>query len=483
MLFREYALMDGLDIAEAVRKKDISAAEAVDAAILAIERLDPEINAVTLRMFEGARDVAAGHLSEGPFSGVPILLKDIAAGTCAGTPCTMGSSLLSRNISDHDCEVVARYKSSGTIILGKTNLPNFGTNGTTEPRSFGPTRNPWDLTRSAGGSSGGSAAAVASGMVPIAHGTDAAGSLRVPASHCGVFTLKPTRGRISAGPDAGEFVGGLGTVHVLTRSVRDCAAMLDATSGYVTGDPYIAPAPTEAFLTSAERDPSRLRIAFSAAAPNGAAVDQECVAAVRSAAQLCHDLGHHVEEASPVFDFRLMSEAFVLLHSAHWGGQANGLLGSLGRAPEPHELEASVIAWARVGAERSAIDYGRAQRSINGISRAIGYFFESYDVFISPCSSEPPLPLGVLDAMEPMFDRFLESMWSNMAFTAQFNCTGQPAMSVPLHWTSDGLPVGVQFAGRFGQENTLLSLAGQLERARPWAARRPTFKGSKHIGG
>lgn len=471
-----YPEMDGLQIAHSVRKGEISCVEVIECAIARIEELNPSINAVIYRMYEDARKIARNPRTGSPFAGVPMLLKDLAAGACAGTPCTMGSALLANNISDFDSEVVGRYKAAGAIILGKTNLPNFGTNATTEPRSFGPTKNPWDLTRSAGGSSGGAAAAVASGMVPIAHGTDAAGSLRVPASHCGVFTMKPTRGRISAGPESPEFVGGLGTVHVLTRSVRDSAAMLDATAGYADGDPHLIRKPNESFLSSVSQKPRPLRIAFSTAAPNNVSVDEECIAAVQAAAKLCEDLGHHVEENAPVFDFEEMSKAFALLHAPHWGGLATTLMDKLGREPAPEEIEPSVVAWAKLGINCSAIQYVKAQRDMYQIAKGISHFFKRYDVFVSPCAAQPPVALGVIDASDHDFERFLKRMWSHMAFTAQFNCTGQPAMSVPLHLTHDGLPVGVQFVARLGEEVTLFSLAGQLETARPWRSRRPQLE-------
>jgi len=464
--------LDATAQAGLVRRREVKAIELVDAAIGRIERLNPTINAVVTPMYEQARAAASGELPEGPFTGVPFLLKDIFA-SYAGVPLTSGSAFLRGYVPDHDCELVTRQKRAGFVILGKTNTPEFGLVPTTEPRLFGASRNPWDTSRTTGGSSGGSAAAVAAGMVAVAHGNDGGGSIRIPASCCGLFGLKPTRARNPVGPDYGDVLGGLAIDHSLTRSVRDSAALLDATSGPDVGDPYWAPPPARPFVQEVGADPGRLRIAFSTESPIGGAVHPDCVRAVHDAAALCADLGHDVEEAAPAVPGEMVSQPFITVWMAGCALAIDGLALLTGQVATPDQFETRTWAMYERGRQCSASDYLIAVALLQRVAREIGHFLVDYDVWLTPTLAEPPVPLGTFDSPpeDPMrgFDRAAEFC----PFTPIANFTGQPAMSVPLFWNADGLPVGTHFMGRFGDEATLFRLAAQLEEARPWAGRRP----------
>ncbi len=464
--------LDATAQAELVRRKEVKAIELVDAAIERIERLNPTLNAVITPMYEQARTAASGELPDGPFAGVPFLLKDLLA-SYAGVRMTSGSAFLRDFVPDHDSELVIRLKRAGLVILGKTNAPEFGLLPTTEPQLFGPTRNPWDTGRTTGGSSGGSAAAVAAGMVPAAHGNDGGGSIRIPASCCGLFGLKPTRARTPLGPDYGDFLGGLAIDHALTRSVRDSAALLDATSGPDVGDPYWAPPPARPFLQEVGADPGRLRIAFSTEAPTGAAVHADCVSAVREVAALCADLGHEVVEAAPAVAGEMVIQPFITVWAAGCAMGIDGLALLTGRSATPDQFEPLTWAMSEMGRQHSASSYLIAVTVLQSISRDIGHFLVDYDVWLTPTLTEPPVPLGSFDSPpeNPLqgFDRAVEFC----PFTPIANFSGLPAMSVPLFWNADGLPIGTQFIGRFGDEATLFRLAAQLEQARPWADRRP----------
>jgi amidase len=468
----EIALLDGTAQAELVRCGQVKPVELVDAAIARIERLNPAINAVVTPMFEQARAAARGPLPDGPFRGVPFLLKDLFA-LYAGVRLSAGSAFLGDFKPGHDSELVARLKRAGVVIVGKTNTPEFGLLPTTEPRLFGPTLNPWDATRSAGGSSGGSAAAVAAGMVAMAHGNDGGGSIRIPASCCGIFGLKPNRARNPLGPDVGDVMGGLAVEHALTRSVRDSAALLDATNGPDIGDPYCAPAPARPFLREVGTDPGRLRIRFTTTAPTGVAIHEDCIRAVREAAKLCSELGHDVSEGSPPIDGQRFSNCFLTLWSV---GCARGMEGNAiltGRRPTPGDFEELTWALAEEGRGVRAPDYLLAVGVLQLMARQIARFFVSNDVWLTPTLAEPPLPLGSFDARpgDPLYG--LHRATAFVPFTPIINVTGQPAMSVPLFWNAEGLPVGTHFVGRFGDEATLFRLAAQLEMARPWAGRQP----------
>lgn len=466
------AFLDATAQAELVRRKEVTAIELVDAAIERIERLNPTINAVVTPMYEQARAAATGDLPDGPFTGVPYLLKDIFA-PYAGVRMTSGSVFLRDYVPDHDSELVARLKRAGLIVVGKTNLPEFGLVPTTEPRLFGPSRNPWDTGRTTGGSSGGSAAAVATGLVPAAHGNDGGGSIRIPSSCCGLFGLKPTRARNPVGPDYGDVLGGLAIDHALTRSVRDSAALLDATSGPDVGDPYWAPPPARSFLKEVGADPGRLRIAFTTEAFTGGAVHADCVSAVREAAALCADLGHEVVEASPELSGEMVVQPFITVWAAGAAMAVDGWALLTGKAATPDQFEPLTWALCEKGRQSSAPDYLIAVTLLQMMARGMGRFLVDYNLWLTPTLCEPPVPLGTFDSPpdNPMkgFDRAVVFC----PFTPLCNVTGQPAMSVPLYWNADGLPVGTHFMGRFGDEATLFRLAAQLEEARPWANRRP----------
>jgi amidase/6-aminohexanoate-cyclic-dimer hydrolase len=465
---------DGLGLAALVRQREVTAGELLDAAIARVDQRNPAVNAVIHRMEAQARAAVASGLPDGPFTGVPYVLKDLGA-LYAGTPTTGGSAFFRDAVADHDSEIVARLKRAGLVIFGKTNTSEFGLSTSVEPRLFGPTRNPWNTAYSAGGSSGGAAAAVAAGMLPMAHATDGGGSIRIPASCCGLFGLKPTRARTPAGPDVGESWNGAGIGHAVTRSVRDSAALLDATAGPDVGDPYWAPPPRGSFLAEIGADPGKLKIALTTTAWNGSAVDAECATAATNAARLCETLGHHVTEASPPIDEAARNAAMRLIIGAHTRATLELRGQALGRAPRAEDVETSTWAMAEYGRQVTASDYAKAIRVLHQTGRIVGRFFSRYDVLITPTMCTPPHKLGVLAQSGNDPQAYLEAILGTIAFTSPFNTTGTPAMSVPLHWSRHGLPVGVQFAAGFGEEATLLRLAAQLEKAQPWADRRPAL--------
>ena len=471
-LSEECAFMDATAQAELVRRKEVKPVELVDAAIEQIERLNPTLNAVITPMYEQAREIAQGALQDGPFSGVPFLLKDLVA-SCAGTRLTCGSAFLRDFVPDHDSELVARLKRAGLVIVGKTNTPEFGILPTTEPMLFGATRNPWGLGRTTGGSSGGSAAAVATGMVPMAHANDGGGSIRIPASCCGLFGLKPTRARNPLGPDLGDVMGGLVAEHAVSRSVRDSAALLDATAGPDIGDPYWVPPPVRPYAQEVGIDPGRLRIAFSTKAPSGAKIHPDCVAAVEDAAALCAGLGHEVSEGAPEINGPLLVRTFTAVWAAGTASGIDALAFLTGRTPTQDSFEPLTWALYEMGHRTTGSEYLMSQAILQQISRQVARFFEKYDIWLTPTLAGPPLPLGWFDATPDNSMRGFDRAVEFVPFTPIANATGQPAMSVPLYWNQEGLPVGTHFFGRFGDEGTLFRLAAQLEATRPWSHRRP----------
>jgi amidase len=469
----ETDLLDATAVAQLVRTRAITATEAVEAAIARVERLNPRLNAVIAPMFDEARRTAAGPLS-GPFAGVPYLLKDLGA-EYGGVALTEGSAFLAGHyVSPVDSELVVRLKRAGLVVLGKTNTPEFGILPTTEPALFGATRNPWNLDRTPGGSSGGSAAAVAAGLVPMAHANDGGGSIRIPAACCGLFGLKPTRGRIPLGPHYGDLFCGLVNEHAVTRSVRDSAALLDATAGPAPGDPYWAPPPARPYASEVDAEPGRLRIAVAAEAPNGAPVHADCVAAVHEAARLCEALGHEVVEGFPAIDGDVFVGGFISLWSAGCAWSIDDWARRTGRAPSSEHFEPLTWLLAEMGRRRTGPEVLMALQDLQGIARGVAAFFADHDVWLTPTLAEPPLPLGSFTADDDPVHGLRRSALF-VPFTQVANVTGQPAMSVPLTWSAEGLPIGVHFTGRFGDEATLFRLAGQLERARPWSGRRPAL--------
>jgi Asp-tRNA(Asn)/Glu-tRNA(Gln) amidotransferase A subunit family amidase len=471
-ILAEYERHDGLGLAELVRRKEITPEEVLEAAITRIEARNPALNAVVTRMYDEARSVVAAGLPAGPFTGVPYLLKDLGV-LYTGAVTSSGSRLFAGNLADHDSEITARLRRAGLVIAGKTNTPEMGLCPSTEPRLFGPTRNPWKLDHSAGGSSGGAAAAVAAGMLPMAHATDGGGSIRIPASCCGLFGLKPTRARNPMGPDAGEGWGGASIGHAVTWTVRDSAALLDATSGPDVGDPYWAPPPTGPFLGEVGRDPRPLRVALTTTPWHDAPVDPECAEAARAAARLCQRLGHHVDEARPEIDTGAWRRATRVIVAANVTYALQTRAKALGRPLGEDDVER--VTWERVvdAGTMSAAEYAGSIHAVHRVGRAVARFFQGYDVLLSPTMCQPPQPLGVLDMSTGASETYLAAVFASIGFTALFNSSGNPAMTVPLAMSAGGLPLGVQFVARFGDEATLFRLGSQLEAAQPWGRRRP----------
>jgi amidase len=469
---KEYASYDALGLAELVRKSEVTPLELLETAIKQVEAQNPALNAVVNRMYDLARKSIADGLPDGPLKGVPFLLKDLGV-FYPGVATSFGSNFLADFVPDFESSLVRRYRQAGLVIFGKTNTPEFGLTVTTEPRLFGPCRNPWNLEKTTGGSSGGAAAAVATGMVPAAHASDGGGSIRIPASCCGLFGLKPTRGRVSCGPDRGEDWNGMSVNHAITRSVRDSAAFLDIAAGFEPGDPYFAPPPVRPYLEEIKKTPLNLKIAFTTIAPTGAAVDPACVAATHMAAGLCREWGHKVVEAAPKVDFESLQAAMVAIININLASALEIRAKAKGRELKPEDVEKITWRAAATGRKISATAYAQAVLSMHRASRQIAKFFESYDTLLSPVLLSPPVDLGYLDMMSEDAGQYLKNLSSFFGFTSMFNATGQPAMSVPLYWTDDNLPVGLQFAARYGDEATLFRLAAQLEASCPWKDRRP----------
>jgi amidase len=470
MAFSEYGDYDAMGLADLVRKKQVSAGELLDEAIARTARVDPQINAVVVKHYDHARRQIDNGLPDGPFTGVPFLLKDLD--TLAGTRTTSGASVYKDNVVGQTSTLVQRFLNTGVAIFGKTATPEFGLMPTTESRLFGPTRNPWNLAHSSGGSSGGAGAAVAARILPVAHASDGGGSIRIPASASGVFGLKPTRARNPLGPDRGEGWGGFSCGHVVSISVRDSAAMLDAVHGPETSSPYVAPPPERPFIQEAGRDPGRLRIAFTDKSPYGDAIDPEIAAAVRDVASMLAGLGHDVEERAPVLaaDPAVVMATIVAANTALTVRLAEQ---RFGRAMTENDFEILTLASAHNAQKASATDYVAAQLAAFQISRGLATFFESCDVFLSPTLCLPPLRIGELNTMSKNLSLIAPILRRYIPGTAMFNMSGQPAMSVPLAWNTAGLPLGMMFAARFGDEATLFRLAGQLEKERPWKHKLP----------
>jgi amidase/6-aminohexanoate-cyclic-dimer hydrolase len=470
MGFKDYGNYDAIGLATLVRDKKVSAAELLDEAIARTEKVDPKINAVVVRHDDYARKQIETGLPHGPFTGVPFLLKDLEP--LAGTVTTSGASLFKANVADHDGTLARRFLDAGLTIFGKTSSPEFGLMPTTESRLFGPTRNPWNPAHSSGGSSGGAAAAVAARILPVAHASDGGGSIRIPASASGVFGLKPTRARTPVGPDKGEGWGGFSVGHVVSISVRDSAAMLDAIHGPEPSSPYVAPAPERPFVEEVGRDPRRLRIAFTDHSPYGDAIDPQIAAAVRDVARMLEGLGHHVEERAPALaaDPAAVMATIVAANTALVVQLTEQ---RIGRAVTDRDFERLTLASAHNARKAASVDYVAAQLAAFQISRTLAAFFATCDVFLSPTLCSPPLRLGELDTMSNDLSHIAPVLRRYMPGTSMFNMSGQPAMSVPLAWNAAGLPLGMMFAARFGDEATLFRLAAQLEQQRPWKDKKP----------
>jgi amidase len=465
--------LDGIAQADLVRKGELSSLELVDAAIARIERIDPQLNAVVTPLFEAARKVARQPLPPGPLSGVPFLIKDLGCAQ-AGVRQTDGSRAKRNFVPGADSPLVTRYRDAGLVILGRTSTPELGNHSTTEPVLFGPTRNPWALDRTTGGSSGASAAAIAAGLTAIASGGDGAGSLRIPASCCGVFGFKPSRGRVSTAP-GGDSIGNLAIRHAMSRSVRDNAALLDVAAVPEPGDPFFAPPPDRPFLEEVGRAPGRLRIAWTAVPAIDTAIDPECVAAVESAAALLGDLGHHVTEAAPELDGEVIIGSLLAVWAASNLEDALDIERLLGRPLERDELEITTWELVEHGRSLTARDLLEAIAAFGGTTRSMGAFFEKQDIWLTPTLARPPEKLGVLNQSSGSALGWQQMDSGFNPFNPWANISGCPSMSLPLHWSAAGLPIGVLATARYGDEATLFRLAAQLEAARPWADRWPAI--------
>jgi amidase len=491
---QEYVAHDALALAELVRLGEVTPLDLVEAAISRMDAVNDQLNAVVHRMDDTARATAVGELPDGPFRGVPFLVKDMD-GFLAGEPCTFSSRSLRDYVPNHDSELFARFRRAGVIVAGKTNCPEFGILGVTEPEFRGPARNPWNLDHTPGGSSGGSAAAVAAGIVPVAHAGDGGGSIRIPASACGLFGMKPSRARTPLGPTEGQPLHGLVVRHVVSRTVRDSAAFLDVTQGGDVGAPYASP-PDGDFHSAVGRNPEPLRIGFSTQSMLGRSTDPECVAAVDEAVAILADLGHEVIEVDLPIDREGLTQAYLTIVAASVSRQVVETEEMTGRKPDPDDFEAVTWFLRQVGDVLSARDLDEALELIARTTRRLGALFaDQIDVHVSATMPYPPvrvgelaptsveraalralrtLPINVGPVLRGVLAQLASNSLERLANTKVWNMTGQPAMSVPLHWTATGLPVGVQFAGAFGAEEQLFSLAGQIERVQPWLPRLTT---------
>lgn len=488
----EYLEHDATALADLVRDGEVTPTELLEVALTRIEALDPQLNAVVTLMEETAR-LEVARPPTGPFGGVPFLAKDLVS-NYAGVPTSGGSRLLADHVVEQDSELVTRVRRSGVSVLGKTNLPEWGLLPVTESELWGPCRNPWDQDRTPGGSSGGSAAAVAAGMVPMAGGGDGGGSIRIPASCCGLFGLKPTRARTPTGPDRGQLWRGATVEHVLTRSVRDSAIMLDATHGPDPGASFEIAPPAGRYADELGRAPGRLRIAWTTKPIVPTAVHPDCVAAVMDAVELLEELGHDLFEDAPDIDGQAFASSFLTIISGELSADLAEVEEMLGRTPRRRELEPATWALGLLGRAVSARDFARALRHTELVSRDVGTFFTGYDVLLTPTLASPPVPIGSLgpSAAETaqlrlvgrfgsgrlvkaagLLEQAAKSALDFIPWTPIYNATGQPAMSVPLYWNSADLPIGVHFVSHFGDEATLFRLASQLEAARPWFDRLP----------
>jgi Asp-tRNA(Asn)/Glu-tRNA(Gln) amidotransferase A subunit family amidase len=475
--FDEYRRHDAVGLAALVAHRETTAGELLATALARAQAVQPLWNAITQWHEVVARRQLESGLPAGPLQGVPFLLKDVSV-QLAGTVTSNGGRLFADAVADQDSTAVARYKQAGLVIFGKTNTPEMGLAASTESALFGPAHNPWRRGLTAGGSSGGAAAAVAAGIVPAAQGSDGGGSIRIPAACCGLFGLKPTRARVPLGPLVGESWGSLGVLHALTRSVRDSAALLDATQGAAPGDPYAAPAVHQPYLQAMQHDPGRLRVAVQRTPLAGTPVDAECLAAVDGAAALLESLGHHVEPAQPPGNADELGNAL-------WTLVATGVAASLQRRAQQRsrvlrEDDVEAVTWRAVLHARtlSATAHADALLAIHAQGRRMAAFHERFDVLLSPTLGQVPVPLGPQRMANPDEAEYNAAIRRFSPFTGLFNISGQPSMSLPLHWTPDGLPVGVMCSAAFGREDRLFQLARQLEEAQPWFQRTPPEPGA-----
>ncbi len=469
---KDYERYDGLGLAELVARGDVKPGELLDAALTRMDERDRTLNSVVIPMIEQARAAIDAGLPAGPFRGVPYLMKDLYANV-KGVRMTNGCRLFADYVPDSDSEMTIRYRAAGLVVFGKTHSPEFGITTSSESGLFGKTRNPWDIERTAGGSSGGASAAVSAGIVPWAHASDGGGSIRIPASCCGLVGLKPSRGRTPMGPDVGEGWSGMSQVHAVTRTVRDCAALLDASHGADVGAPYVAPTPVRPFLDEVGAEPGRLRIALQTQTWNGAPVHADCRAAVDDAARLLESLGHHVEDAPFPVDRDQFRSSTLTIIASNLLSALEDRVRQLGRELRQNDVEPGTWALSSLGRTFSGAQYAAAVRGIHAIGRQLGRFLQNFDLLLAPTMATPPLPLGALALDRKDLAAQLADLNQTVGFTQLFNAAGTPAISLPLFWNDAGLPIGVQLCSAFGDEATLLRVASQCEQARPWFDRRP----------
>ncbi len=470
----DYTAHDGLGLARLVTRGEVSPAELVEAALAASKAVNGDLNAVRQTLPRQARAEAKRVSGDAPFAGVPMMIKELVL-HAKGVRSDMGSRLAQGYVAAADTELMARFRRAGLVLVGTTQTPELGYNPTTECTLFGPVHNPWDSTRSAGGSSGGSGAAVAAGIVPIAHANDGGGSIRIPAACNGLVGLKPSRDRTPTGPDYADPLCGYAIEFAVTRSVRDAAALLDAVGGADPGAPGLPLPPARPYLKEAKTAPGKLRIAWTARPASGERIDRECVKAAEHTALLLEELGHTVVEAAPKYDWERFLDATHVVWVAFTAQFVDALMETMGRPANRETLEAVTLACYRDGKRLSATDLLSALSYGNVVARQVGAFFEGCDAFLTPTIGKPAAKLGELNQNRARLSAkdWTRQVFTYCPFTPVFNMTGQPAISLPLHWTPDGVPVGIQLAAKLGDEATLFRLAGQLEQARPWSKRRP----------
>lgn len=470
----EYARHDGLALAALVARGEVSPAELIEAAIGQIERHNGALNAVVYKAYEEARRTAAGALPEGPFTGVPFLVKDLGR-RVAGWPCSMGSVFAQTGPADEDSVLVTRYRDAGLVLLGTTNTPEFGIPGVTHSQRLGLCKNPWNVAHTPGGSSGGAAAAVASGMVPMAHASDGLGSIRIPASCCGLVGLKPTRDRNPWDSDERWRVSGLAVDHIVCRSVRDSAAMLDATGYPQAASPYAPPPKAGPYLDELQRSPGKLRITWSRQTPTGRPIEAEVDQALLETVELLSSLGHEVSEGQLEVDLLALYFAARTMLAANFAAEMKGVIARVGREPGDGELGPLARRNYEAGKRISGADAFEAAQRVRALCWQILEQFQRFDVFLTPVLGTLPPRTDDLDPLSSDLKTFDSRTATSFPFTAPFNMTGQPAISLPLAQSPSGLPIGMMFTARYGDEATLFRLAAQLETARPWAERHPAI--------
>ncbi len=493
MTFEEYRQYDALGLAELVRTKQVSPEELIKIAIQRAEAVNPKINAITHTMYDTAHEMATNVDENAPFAGVPFVIKELGI-HIKGTPLRKGSRGWASYVSTEDSLIVEKFRESGLTFLGRTNTPELGLTPYTEPTFFGPTRNPWDTGRTAGGSSGGSAASVAAGIVPIATASDGGGSIRIPAANCGLFGIKPSRGRLSLGRKSGEWWSGAVVEGCVSRSVRDSAIFLDVMSGGAAGELYVTQKPERPFAEEVSEDPQPLKIGFSTQHTLGHSLDPECIKAVQHTAKLLESLGHHVEEVKLPYRKEDLTETFLMMVVGETAADIQELSEFLGRKARPSDVEITTWSLGLLGRTFSAKDFAYHKRKWNDIARRMGDFHQQYDVLLTSTVSMPPFEIGAIQpskselsslniintlgigrALKAAVGPLADKTFSYIPYTAIANMTGQPSMSVPLYWTPDELPVGTMLTAAINREDILFRLAGQLERAQPWFGRVPSL--------